>query len=180
MSSVSLDDTFVMLCDWRGRCIWTSAPAHNAEVGQFVWEQLVAESKENVKLALGRAVALRESGQVEVFNRRGERFRAWLWPLDSPDVAVCLLGTLVPASLALLTDRERACLELLAKGTDTREIAVQLDVSLSTVHTHMRRAREKLGLPSVEALISFASRYCYPADRRLDAEPGPSGKQWEA
>jgi DNA-binding CsgD family transcriptional regulator len=135
---------------------------------------MVAESQEDVKLALARVVALRETGQIEVFNRQGERFRAWLWPLDSPEVAVCLLGTLVPASLALLTDRERECLEWLAKGTDTREIAERLGVSLSTVHTHMRRARERLDLPSVEALISFAARYCYPANRPLDAESGQS------
>jgi DNA-binding NarL/FixJ family response regulator len=37
---------------------------------------------------------------------------------------------------------------LLAKGTETRLIAAQLDVNLSTIHTHIKRAREKLGLAS--------------------------------
>lgn len=49
-------------------------------------------------------------------------------------------------------------------GFDTQQIAARLDVSLSTVHTHLRRAREKLKLPSVEALISFAARYSFPTD----------------
>lgn len=56
----------------------------------------------------------------------------------------------------------------MAQGVESQEIARQLDVSLSTVHTHMRRAREKLGLPSLGALISFAARYLYPADISLN------------
>jgi DNA-binding CsgD family transcriptional regulator len=66
-----------------------------------------------------------------------------------------------------LTGRECECLELLAQGIDTRDIATQLDVSLSTVHTHLKRAREKLGLPNVESLISFGARYCYPPHHPL-------------
>jgi len=42
-----------------------------------------------------------------------------------------------------------------------RDIAKELDIGLTTVHTHLRRSRTKLGLPSVEALIAFAARYFY-------------------
>lgn len=94
-----------------------------------------------------------------------------MWPLDSPDVAVCVLGMRIPAELGRLTKREKECLELLARGTETRDIAKQLDVSLSTVHTHLKRSREKLGLPNVEALISFAARYCYPPHDPLSRQP---------
>jgi two-component system nitrate/nitrite response regulator NarL len=69
----------------------------------------------------------------------------------------------INTELSLLTARESECLELLAQGVDSREMARELDVSLSTVHTHLKHAREKLGLPNVESLISFAARYCYPA-----------------
>jgi hypothetical protein len=53
-------------------------------------------------------------------------------------------------------------LQWLSGGYSTREIAEELDIGLTTLHTHMRRCREKLGLPSSDALISFAARYCAP------------------
>jgi DNA-binding CsgD family transcriptional regulator len=171
MSDVILDDTFVMLCDWRGSCIWKSAATVPVNVGGFIWEQLTIESQKATKLAVGQVVAVRETQQLEVIDQQGERYRGWLWPLDSPEVAVCVLALRIPRNLALLTGRERQCLELLGQGIETRLIAKQLDVSLSTVHTHMKRARERLGLRSVEALISFAARYFYPTKQALSAPP---------
>src|SRR3990172_4535996 len=170
MSHVNSNDAFVMLCDWRGRCTWANVVDRPLKVGEFIWEHLKTESQAKAKDVLSRVVALRERQPLEVENQQGERFRVWLWPLDSPDVAVCVLGTLVPNELAMLTARERACLELLGQGIETRSIAEQLDVSISTVHTHMKRAREKLGLPNVETLISFAARYCYPPTKSLSSD----------
>ena len=80
-----------------------------------------------------------------------------------------MLAIRIPRELALLTERERECLNLLAKGVETRVIAEQLDVSISTVQTHFKRAREKLGLLTSEALASVAARYCYPTDKPLIA-----------
>jgi len=170
MSDAAPSDTFVLLCDWRGHCTWAStAGEYPLKVGEFVWEHLQPDSQKRSRELLSRVVALRESQHLEVVNEQGDRFRGWLWPLDSPDVAVCVLGMRVPNSLALLTERERARLELLGQGIETRLIAKKLDVSVSTIHTHMKWAREKLGLPTVESLISFAARYCYPADMPLEA-----------
>jgi DNA-binding CsgD family transcriptional regulator len=171
MSENGLSDIFVVLCDWRGRCIFVSAADLPAKVGEFVWEHLAADSQEETKVSLGRVVTLRESRQLEVVDKQGARFRGWLWPLDSPDVAVCMLGVRVPGNLALLTSKERQCVELLAQGVETRVIAKRLKISISTVHTHMKRAREKLGLRSIEALISFAARYFSPASQALDEAP---------
>jgi DNA-binding CsgD family transcriptional regulator len=81
------------------------------------------------------------------------------------------LGVHVPKELNRLSKRERQCLEMMAQGKETRTIAKKMHVSVSTIHTHMKRAREKLGLHSVEALISFAARYCFPADRPLGKLP---------
>ena len=32
-----LGQHFVMLCDWRGHCIWTSARNAQTKVGEFIW-----------------------------------------------------------------------------------------------------------------------------------------------
>ena len=90
----------VMLCDWRGRCTWASTGNLPVTIGKFVWENLSAASQEDAKVAIGRVVALRETRQLEVADQQGIRFRGWLWPLDSPDVAVCILAVRIPRNLA--------------------------------------------------------------------------------
>ena len=111
MSHVSSGDVSVMLCDWRGRCTWLSRDDVPLKVGDFMWEHLQTESQAKARDVFARVAALREGQQLEVENQLGERIRVWLWPLDSPDVAVCVLGTRVPNELAMLTARERGCLE---------------------------------------------------------------------
>lgn len=167
MSDVTLDSVFVMICDWRGHCSWSTRASPYWKVGDFAWKNLDIESLKEAQSKFSRVVTLREHQSFEVVNQQGERIRCWLWPLNSPVTTVCVLGMRVPSELNRLTQRELECLELLAQGIETREIARQLNVSLSTVHTHMKRAREKLGVPNVESLISFSARYCYPAYRPL-------------
>ena len=168
-----LGQHFVMLCDWRGHCLWTSARDALTKVGEFIWTHAAPASREEMKSAFAKVVALRETVQLEVVDERGaRRLKGWMWPLDSPDVAVCILAVPVPTNLVLLTQRERDCLELLAEGIETREIARRLDVSVSTIHTHLQRTRTKLSLPSMDALISFAARYFYPIHRPLTAHSG--------
>jgi DNA-binding CsgD family transcriptional regulator len=68
----------------------------------------------------------------------------------------------IPEEMALLTPREQECLKLLSRGRTVGELALEMDVSTSTVHTLLRRARIKLKLKSSEEVVSFAARYCFP------------------
>ena len=70
------------------------------------------------------------------------------------------------ASLPYSPNAKRACLRCLAQGKSTRDIAKELDIGLTTVHTHLRRSREKLGLTSAEALIGFAAQILSTCPRR--------------
>ena len=167
MSDVTLRDTFVMFCDWRGLCTWKNNQEITVKIGEPIWTNLSPDSRSSIQTALGHVVTQRKTEQLEVVNKSGSRFRCWLWPLESPENALCILGLRLPPHIEELTDRERECLELVAQGIETREIARRLDISLSTVHTHMRGSREKLDLPSLEGLISFAARYLYPSDAAL-------------
>ncbi|WP_372896077.1 response regulator transcription factor [Stieleria sp.] len=162
MSDVMLDGINVTICDWRGHVIWRSDRKPSWKPGDLAWKHLTGESSERAKLAFAKVVTLGEKATLELENKRGQHSREWLWPLDRPEVAVCVLSVLIPSELKTLTDREREILGLLALGCPTREIAERLDVSASTVHTHLRRARQKLALPSVESLTGFAARYCHP------------------
>ncbi len=164
MPDMTLDGTVVAICDWRGRVIWISDNRPLAQLGDLAWQHLAEDCQEEAKIAFARVVSLREEATLELQNNLGQWFRSWLWPLASPEIAVCALSISIPDELRQLTAREREVLGLLAQGRNTREIAELLEVSSSTIQTHLRRSREKLSLPSVEALIGFAARYCHPKE----------------
>jgi DNA-binding CsgD family transcriptional regulator len=156
---VTFADRYVVLCDWHGIVVWKSGTGDRLQVGEEVWKGAVGPSREALKSAIASAATLREQRVLEVGNDHGEYFRVWMWPLNEPDIAICLLAMQIPSELSLLTERERACLRCLAQGMTTRQMVKKLGIGLTTVHTHLRRCREKLGLVSAEALIGFAARY---------------------
>ena len=169
MPDATLSDTFVMLCDWRGRCVWVSTDLPRLKVGEFVWEHLSGQSRKEVKSAprawsrcARKSISTWSIGTIGDFTAGSGRS---ILPTSRCASSACSLR-FDPSKLA---KRERAVLELLAQGIETKTIARKLDLSVSTVHTHMKRAREKLGLRSVESLISFAARYCYPASLALES-----------
>jgi DNA-binding NarL/FixJ family response regulator len=61
-------------------------------------------------------------------------------------------------SYELLTGREREVLQLAAEGKPNKEIAGELNISLTTVETHRTHILQKLGLHSVPELILYAVR----------------------
>jgi DNA-binding NarL/FixJ family response regulator len=63
------------------------------------------------------------------------------------------------SELALLTDRERQVLQLIAEGRSNKEVAVVLDVGVSTVDSHRKHILEKLGLHNTADLVRFAVRH---------------------
>ena len=64
----------------------------------------------------------------------------------------------VEDSYDLLTDREREVLQLVAEGRTNKEVANELNISLTTVETHRTHILQKLGLHSVPELILYAVR----------------------
>jgi DNA-binding CsgD family transcriptional regulator len=158
---VTLADTYVGLCDWHGRIVWKSGANVRLQVGDELWKSAASRSKESLRTAVANVVTLQENGTLAIENQWNEHFRVWLWPLNDPEIAVAVLAMRIPSELALLTERETACLRCLARGMPTRDICKELGIGLTTVHTHLRRSREKLGLTTGEALIGLAARYFF-------------------
>jgi DNA-binding NarL/FixJ family response regulator len=63
-----------------------------------------------------------------------------------------------PSAFSSLTAREREVLQLMAEGRNTKQIAMDLHVSIKTVETHRRQIMEKLELYSVAELTKYAIR----------------------
>ncbi|WFB36652.1 response regulator transcription factor [Kiritimatiellota bacterium B12222] len=62
------------------------------------------------------------------------------------------------SAFAVLSDRERQVLQLLAEGNATKEIADKLGVSVRTAETHRRNIMDKLDMRSVAELTKYAIR----------------------
>jgi DNA-binding NarL/FixJ family response regulator len=84
----------------------------------------------------------------------------------SPAVSKRLLGGYLAGGadnvpdddVALLTERERQVLQLVAEGHSNKEIAARLSISVSTAESHRKHLMEKLDLHNTAAMVRFAVR----------------------
>jgi DNA-binding NarL/FixJ family response regulator len=63
------------------------------------------------------------------------------------------------AGIDQLTDRELHVLQSLGVGLSTRQIALELNLSIKTVETHRENIKRKLGLKGASELIHFANQW---------------------
>jgi DNA-binding NarL/FixJ family response regulator len=74
------------------------------------------------------------------------------------DAAVGARGAGEAGELALLTDREREVLRLIAEGKTTKEVAQVLGISIHTANRHRANLMEKLGAHSGTGIVKLAVR----------------------
>ncbi|MCK4752270.1 MAG: response regulator transcription factor [Planctomycetes bacterium] len=87
--------------------------------------------------------------------------KTYLSPAISGVVVDDYLHRLTKADIAdadVLTDREREVLQLMAEGKSTKQIALQLHISVKTVETHRRQIMNKLDIHTVAELTKYAIR----------------------
>ena len=92
----------------------------------------------------------------------GREYRLTCVPVD--DTVVCVLNCGAkhdPDRWQILTVRERDVLSLLAAGDETPAVAEKLEVSESTVRTHVEKMRGKLGVKTRAALVALGFRFGY-------------------
>lgn len=173
-------DAFVAICDWNGIVKWRSNNTIKTQVGDQGWSNMIPGDAEAFKNAFARTASLHERHMLEIESLNGLRYRIWMWPVGNPDLAVCTFNLLIPVEIGLLTDRERQFMELLAKGNQLKQIASRLDVSINTVHAHLRNVRTKLGLKAPNEVVSFAARFFHndiETRRDVDLQCKPEPKK---
>ena len=87
-------------------------------------------------------------------------------PFFSPAVAAVLVEDYVRQlqqrgltdSYHLLTDREKEVLQLLAEGRSNKDVALLLELGLSTVETHRANLMQKLNLHNTAEIVLYAVR----------------------
>jgi DNA-binding NarL/FixJ family response regulator len=104
------------------------------------------EAMENVLLAIRRVLAgqvyLSKEMQSKLFRTSGKRSE-----------------TVVASPLERLSDRELEVFRLHGQGVGTRQVAKQLNLSLSTVYSHRARIKVKLGAYSGTELLQQAVKW---------------------
>ena len=118
--------------------------------------------------ALGYIMKDKAAGELLTAIRRVAAGKSYV----SAETADRILTTLGggrrrPASespLDRLSDRERQVLTLMGRGVATRDIAVQLDLSVKTVESHYAHIKEKLGVRTARELMRVAVTWA-DADR---------------
>ena len=96
------------------------------------------------------------------FQSGGRRHHLTCTPVDQ--VVVCTLDYAVqPPARArqILSPRECEVLQLLAAGETTQSVAARLELSESTVRTHVENMRLKLGVNTRSALVAQGFRLGY-------------------
>jgi DNA-binding NarL/FixJ family response regulator len=79
----------------------------------------------------------------------------------------------VGADLATLTTREAQVLKLVAGGRTTAQIATRLGIADSTVESHVRSIRIKLGVPTRTAAAAWAAGWRAQLTPAATSAPGP-------
>lgn len=145
--------------------------------------RILVFSKYNEDLYAERAIEAGASGYIMKTESTDEVVRAIELVSQgqvflSRHVASRILSRLVRGSgdtetspLEKLTDRELTVFRKIGEGNSVRQIADQLDLNRKTIETYRRRAKEKLGHDTVEALLRHAVQWVEQGARdRIDTE----------
>jgi two-component system response regulator NreC len=106
---------------------------------------------------LGYVLKSQAATELLLAAREVERGNTYLSPVVSQFVVQGMLGG-GPASPEILSSRERQVLQLIAEGHTTKEIAVQLGVSVRTGESHRANIMEKLDIHQTAGLVRHAIR----------------------
>lgn len=123
-------------------------------------EPFVEWMNEGLREYLGRRVRETERGRDQTGAEIVEGAEVRLARMDGPD-GVTYLVTVDPAEpirlsvTAKLTPRQVEIAEYVAVGATSREIAETLDISVNTVHCHLRNIYDRLGIGSRAELATL-------------------------
>ncbi len=160
----------VVVAQKDGTLVLQNSPARRmmgAGKGKLCWEVVGGlDGAEGLPCETGCVGRLLNDGmdctQRTDFKLAGREHRLTCVPVD--DVAVCVLNSGAerePAKWQALTSREQDVLSLLATGDETPAVAKKLEVSESTVRSHVEKMRSKLGVSTRAALVALGFRLGY-------------------
>lgn len=149
------------------KILWADSDAPEIDAHKLVGQRLSdwadgENHREEIKTKISRCIVHHEPADFTAHLLiQGQRviLKITTSCLSLQEVAAITTAKVIPLSISELSDREKECLTLLARGRTTKQIGRQLRIASSTVETHMARAKVKLGLKTHDALLAFALDY---------------------
>ncbi|TWI02784.1 DNA-binding NarL/FixJ family response regulator [Luteimonas cucumeris] len=96
--------------------------------------------------------------ELELAIRAAAAGQVFLSPQVSSKMIAPLLANARPTGIDALSPRQRQILRKLGRGMSSKEIAVELDISVKTVETHRARMMESLGCRRSNELLLLAAK----------------------
>ncbi len=164
----TLENPLITLHDARGQIVFAQPLLHH-DPSQVLftkaWDWVKDEAeKEKIRAAYqqvlfdGKEVVLR----IEICMKNGEvvPYECRATPVETNEVVMIVSSIAVTdGSRGNLTERESECLRYLVTGDNTKKIARQMGVKVTTVNTYKQRLKGKLGVDSLAGLIAYGCRH---------------------
>ena len=96
--------------------------------------------------------------ELELALRTALAGEVFLSPRLSSKIMAPLFGRPKAGGVDALSNRQRQILDLIGRGLSSKEIGVELDISVKTVETHRARMMEVLGCRRANELVLLAAR----------------------
>lgn len=122
-------------------------------------EEFVAQAIQNG--AAGYLLKNADATELELAVKAVARGETYLTPAVAKRTMgeyVDLVNGKLAAKGALLTPRQTEILQLIAEGRSTKEIAVDLQISVKTVETHRAQLMDRLAIHDIPGLVRYAMR----------------------
>ena len=158
---------FAFMLDMRLRITWINRtlPPYTVEqtIGRKPWEfSELEQERDLIYIAASRCLTERAVTQSEatVIVADGERtFHTEYQPIEFAPNYVHGISRMIAASDKHIPPRQREIAKLLLVGLSRKQIAAELDLSPSTVATHVARLYKNVGVSGVGALSRIGQQY---------------------
>jgi len=165
---------FISLFDFRLNATFMLSADFERLSGVKPWELVIPEHQDIVRSSFKKCLAGEEDFHIArlqdgpLTDHPGQRVCAWLYPVSNisgpkqcphPCVSVLVHVVIVPLEFDDITRRERDVLAVLAQGKSPNDIAKEMKLAPTTVHTYLYRVREKLGMEHLMQVSAWAVTY---------------------
>ena len=136
------------------------APEHLNKVLRTISDELTTSGQTTQRLEIttkdGRRIPIETTSWLVRKDKR---------PIGVQGIARSILATPLHSPtrhelqpLSRLTSRQRQVLQLIAEGSNTKDIAYRLKISVKTVETHRTNLMNRLGIHDIAGLVRYAVR----------------------
>ena len=164
----TLENPLITLHDARGRGVFAEPLLHH-DPSQVLftkaWDWVRDEQeKEKIRGAYQEVLFDRKEVvlRIDICMKDGSviPYECRATPVETNEVVMIVSSVAITDnSKGNLTERESECLRHLVTGENTKRIAREMGVKVTTVNTYKQRLKEKLGVDSLAGLIAYGCRH---------------------